>query len=62
MAFIENQIVARSVTNMTPQQIDEYSETFRSCDKRGNNLLDRDEFKLALQAEGEELQVKYWKF
>lgn len=54
-AFIENQIVARSMTNLTAQQLEEYSETFRSCDKRNTNSLDRDEFKLALQAEGVEV-------
>ncbi|KAJ3046582.1 hypothetical protein HK097_000722 [Rhizophlyctis rosea] len=51
-AFIENQIVARGVTNITPQQLEEYSETFRHFDKDGTNSLKPDEFKAALAAEG----------
>ena len=61
-AFIENQMVARSMTNLTAQQLEEYSETFRSCDKRNVNMLDRDEFKLALQAEGAEVTVNFLAF
>ena len=30
-AFIENQIVARGVTNITPQQLEEYSEVCSFC-------------------------------
>jgi Ca2+-binding EF-hand superfamily protein len=51
-AFIENQIVARSKTNFTPEQLEQYSETFRVFDKDGSNTLIRNEFKAALQAEG----------
>jgi hypothetical protein len=51
-AFIENQIVARSKTNFTPQQLEQYSETFRTFDKDNSNSLVREEFKAALQAEG----------
>lgn len=57
VAFIENQIVARSMTNVTAEQLEEYSETFKSCDKSNTNLLDRDGFQLALKAEGEEFGV-----
>ena len=53
--FIENQMVARSMTNLTAELLEEYSETFRSCDKRNVNLLNLDEFKLALHAEGSDL-------
>jgi hypothetical protein len=49
-SFIENQMVARSKTNFTPQQLEEYSETFRVFDKDGSNGLERHEFKAALQA------------
>ena len=59
-AFIENQMVARSMTNLTAQQLDGYSETFHSCDKRNANSLEKDEFKLALKAEGAEVPV--WGF
>ncbi|KAJ3276250.1 hypothetical protein HDV01_005698 [Terramyces sp. JEL0728] len=51
-AFIENQIIARSKTNFTPQQLEQYSETFRIFDKDNSNGLIREEFKAALQAEG----------
>jgi Ca2+-binding EF-hand superfamily protein len=58
-AFIENQMVARSMTNLTAQQLEEYSETFRSCDKENKNVLDKDGFKLALQAEGADVPVRF---
>ena len=45
------------MTNVTAEQLEEYSETFKSCDKANTNLLDRDGFKLALKAEGEEFAV-----
>ena len=51
-AFIENQIVARTVSNVTPEQLEQYSESFRHFDKDNSNTLIRDEFKAALQAEG----------
>jgi hypothetical protein len=51
-AFIENQIVARTVTNVTPEQLEQYSESFRHFDKDNSNSLVRNEFKAALQAEG----------
>jgi hypothetical protein len=51
-AFIENQIVARTVTNVTPEQLEQYSESFRHFDKDSSNSLVRNEFKAALQAEG----------
>lgn len=51
-AFIENQIIARSVSNLTPQQLEEYTNAFRHFDKDDNNVLNSDEFKGALQAVG----------
>lgn len=54
-AFIENQIVARSKTNFTPEQLEQYSETFKFFDKDNSNTLIRVEFKAALQAEGTNL-------
>lgn len=50
--FLENQIVARTMTNITPAQLDSYSETFKHFDKDNTNSLSKDEFKAALQAEG----------
>ena len=58
VGFIENQIVARSKTNFTPQQLEEFSDTFKHCDRDNSNTLKREEFKAALQAEGRSLKVK----
>ncbi|KAH6583055.1 hypothetical protein BASA60_001643 [Batrachochytrium salamandrivorans] len=45
-------IVARTKTNFTPQQLEEYSETFKHFDKDNSNSLKREEFQGALQSEG----------
>jgi hypothetical protein len=60
LAFIENQMVARSKTNFTPQQLEQYSETFRLFDKDNSNGLIREEFKAALQAEGTALEEDHF--
>jgi len=52
IAFIENQITARSVSNLTPQQLEEYTNAFRHFDKDNNNVLNSDEFKAVLQSVG----------
>jgi len=62
IAFIENQIVARSVSNLTPQQLEEYTNAFRHFDKDDNNLLNRDELKAVLQSIGVLLSVKFFFF
>jgi Ca2+-binding EF-hand superfamily protein len=51
-SFIQNQIVARTMSNVSPQQLEEYSETFRHFDKDNSNTLSRHEFKAALQVQG----------
>lgn len=51
-AFVQNQIVARTITNITPQQLESYTETFKHFDKDNSNSLNREEFKASLQAEG----------
>ena len=51
-AFIENQIVARGKSNITPEQLEQFSQTFKFFDKDGSNGLVRSEFQAALQAEG----------
>ena len=50
--FIENQIVARSVTNMTAAQLEEFESTFRHFDKDNSNTLSKLEFKAALAGLG----------
>lgn len=52
ISFIENQLVARTKTNFSPQQLEEYSETFKFFDKDNSNYLVRSEFKAALAAQG----------
>lgn len=51
-AFVQNQIVARSITNVTPQQLEGYTETFKHFDVDSTNSLARGEFQAALRAEG----------
>ncbi|KAI8996744.1 calponin homology domain-containing protein [Gaertneriomyces semiglobifer] len=51
-SFIENQMVARTKTNITAEQLEDFTETFRQFDKDNDNSLIREEFRAALQAEG----------
>ncbi|KAH8922201.1 spectrin repeat-containing protein [Atractiella rhizophila] len=48
IAFIENQVVSRSMTNLTPAQLEEFESTFRYFDKDESNTLDIHEFQAAL--------------
>jgi len=50
--FIENQIVARNMTNLTPQQLEEFEITFRHFDKDASNSLSNIEFKACLAGLG----------
>ncbi|KAJ3121335.1 hypothetical protein HK098_003775 [Nowakowskiella sp. JEL0407] len=50
--FIQNQMVARGVSNLTPQQLEEYTETFRHFDKDHFNRLEKEQFKAAMAALG----------
>ncbi|KAI9209821.1 calponin domain-containing protein [Polychytrium aggregatum] len=50
--FVENQIIARSKTNITPELLEEMTETFNRVCKDGSNKLKFEEFKAALQAQG----------
>lgn len=52
LAFIENQIVARSMTNLTPIQLEEFESVFRYFDKRQQNSLEEVEFAAALASLG----------
>ncbi|CAG8495259.1 3574_t:CDS:10 [Acaulospora colombiana] len=51
-AFIENQIVSRNMTNLTPAQLEEFESTFRHFDKDASNTLNIFEFKAALASLG----------
>lgn len=52
LAFIDNQIVARSMTNLTPIQLEEFESAFRFFDKSQRNCLIESEFSGALASLG----------
>ncbi|KAK9479128.1 calponin homology domain-containing protein [Lipomyces japonicus] len=52
LSFIENQIVARNMTNLTPIQVEEFESVFRYFDKRQQNQLEKVEFAAALASLG----------
>ncbi|KAF1346676.1 alpha-actinin-2 [Delphinella strobiligena] len=52
LAFLENQLVARSMTNLTPIQLEEFESVFRHFDRGGNNSLMELEFSAALASLG----------
>ncbi|CAO3592885.1 unnamed protein product [Absidia cylindrospora] len=51
-AFIENQIVSRNMTNLTPAQLEEFEQAFRHFDKDNSNTLSATEFNAALASLG----------
>jgi len=52
LAFLENQIVARNMTNLTPIQLEEFESVFRHFDKDTSNSLHELEFSAALASLG----------
>jgi Ca2+-binding EF-hand superfamily protein len=52
LAFLENQMVARSMTNLTPIQLEEFESVFRHFDRDGTNTLQEIEFSAALASLG----------
>ncbi|CEH16814.1 actinin-like protein [Ceraceosorus bombacis] len=52
LAFIENQIVSRQHTNLTPAQLEEFESTFRYFDKDATNTLAIPELGAALASLG----------
>lgn len=58
-AFIENQIVSRSMTNLTPQQLEEFEVTFKHFDRDGSNTLNHFEFKACLASLGLSYNVRH---
>ncbi|KAL2123923.1 hypothetical protein VTJ04DRAFT_288 [Mycothermus thermophilus] len=52
LAFLENQIVAREMTNLTPIQLEEFESVFRHFDRDGTNCLSEIEFSAALASLG----------
>ncbi|KAI9166753.1 Alpha-actinin-like protein 1 [Paramyrothecium foliicola] len=52
LAFLENQMVARSMTNLTPIQLEEFESVFRHFDRDDTNSLAELEFSAALASLG----------
>jgi hypothetical protein len=52
LSFIQNQKVAREMTNLTPQQLEEFETSFRHFDKDLSNSLSSIEFKASLAGLG----------
>ena len=52
LAFLDNQLVARDMTNLTPIQLEEFESVFRHFDRDGSNSLHEVEFSAALASLG----------
>ena len=52
LKFLENQMVARNMTNLTPIQLEEFESVFRHFDRDGSNTLQELEFSAALASLG----------
>lgn len=52
LVFLENQMVARSMTNLTPIQLEEFESVFRHFDRDDSNSLQELEFGAALASLG----------
>jgi Ca2+-binding EF-hand superfamily protein len=52
LAFLENQMVARNMTNLTPIQLEEFESVFRHFDRDVSNSLHELEFSAALASLG----------
>lgn len=52
LSFLENQMVARSMTNLTPIQLEEFESVFRHFDRAEANSLSELEFSAALASLG----------
>eukprot|EP00136_Aspergillus_niger_P001387 XP_001390338.2 alpha-actinin, sarcomeric (f-actin cross linking protein) [Aspergillus niger CBS 513.88] len=52
LAFLDNQLVARNMTNLTPIQLEEFESVFRHFDRDASNTLHELEFSAALASLG----------
>lgn len=52
LAFLDNQVVARNMTNLTPIQLEEFESVFRHFDRDDSNSLQELEFSAALASLG----------
>lgn len=65
LVFLENQMVARNMTNLTPIQLEEFESVFRHFDRDDSNSLHELEFSAALASLGlvfseEEMHDYFW--
>ncbi|KAM3467463.1 hypothetical protein NHJ13051_008922 [Beauveria bassiana] len=65
LAFLENQMVARNMTNLTPIQLEEFESVFRHFDRDDSNALQELEFSAALASLGlvfseDEMHDYFW--
>lgn len=65
LSFLENQMVARNMTNLTPIQLEEFESVFRHFDRDDSNSLQELEFSAALASLGlvfseEEMHDYFW--
>jgi Ca2+-binding EF-hand superfamily protein len=52
LSFLDNQVVARNMTNLTPIQLEEFESVFRHFDRDATNSLQELEFSAALASLG----------
>ncbi|KZT67258.1 actinin-like protein [Daedalea quercina L-15889] len=52
LAFIDNQVVSRNMTNLTPAQLEQFESTFRYFDRDETNTLNQPEMAAALASLG----------
>jgi Ca2+-binding EF-hand superfamily protein len=52
LSFLDNQVVARNMTNLTPIQLEEFESVFRHFDRDASNSLQELEFSAALASLG----------
>jgi Ca2+-binding EF-hand superfamily protein len=52
LAFLDNQVVARNMTNLTPIQLEEFESVFRHFDRDATNSLQELEFSAAIASLG----------
>lgn len=60
ISFIDNQIVSRNMTNLTPAQLEQFESTFRYFDRDESNTLNIQEMAAALASLGIVYPVSYF--
>lgn len=59
ISFVDNQIVSRNMTNLTPAQLEQFEGTFRYFDRDETNTLNISEMAAALASLGIVYPVSY---